>query len=148
MNALIPITLCTLLISATWIIFSTIRRYLVAKLQASLQAKLLDRLDSTEAIHALVSTEEGRKLISSLRLDQDDRGAPFRSILLGAQASIVLSVLGLAFLLLHARKILPDDGAVVLGTVPLALGIGFGVAAAATYLMSRNFGLLGETHRS
>jgi len=148
MAAVIPIVFCILVISSTWIIFSTIRRYLVAKLQASLQAKLLDRLDSTEAVHTFVSTEEGRKLISALRLDQDDRGAPFRSILVGVQASIVLSVLGIAFLVLHRLGILPDSSAVVLGTLPLALGIGFGVAAAATYVMSRNFGLLGETHRS
>ncbi|MGC2213717.1 MAG: hypothetical protein WA602_10990 [Silvibacterium sp.] len=130
-----------------WIIFSTIRRFLIARLQASLQAKLLDRIDSTEALLAYVSTDAGRKLVEALRLDKEDRAAPFRSIVLGAQACIVLIVLGGAFLLLHAIKILPGDNAVVLGVLPIALGVGFGIAAAATYFLSRGFGLLGENRR-
>ncbi len=47
-----PIVLCLLVAWIAWITFSTIRRYLVAKLQASLQAKLLDRIDSIEALLA------------------------------------------------------------------------------------------------
>jgi len=143
-----PIVLCLLVAWIAWITFSTIRRYLVAKLQASLQAKLLDRIDSIEALLAYVATEPGRKLVDALRLDQEDRAAPFRSILLGIQACIVLIVLGGAFLLLHAIKILADDSAVVMGALPMALGIGFGIAAGATYVISRNFGLLGDSRRS
>jgi hypothetical protein len=43
---------------------------------------------------------------------------------------------------------LPDDGAVVMGTLAVALGIGLGIAAAATYTLSRNFGLVENTRRS
>ncbi len=144
-----PIVLCLLVGFIAWITFSTIRRYLVAKLQASLQAKLLDRIDSSEALLAYVATDPGRKLVDALRLDQEDRAAaPFRSILLGIQACIVLTVLGGAFLLLHAIKILPDDNAVVMGALPMALGIGFGIAAGATYVISRNLGLLSDSRRS
>jgi hypothetical protein len=143
-----PIFVCLLVGWIAWITFSTIRRYLVAKLQASLQAKLLDRIDSSEALLAYVATDPGRKLVDALRLGQEDRAAPFRSILLGVQACIVLIVLGGTFLLLHAIKILPDDSAVVMGALPMAIGIGFGVAAGATYVISRNFGLLGESRRS
>jgi hypothetical protein len=138
-----PIVLCLLVAWIAWITFSTIRRYLVAKLQASLQAKLLDRIDSIEGLLAYVGTDPGRKLVEALRLEREDHAAPFRSILLGVQASIVLLVLGGAFLVLHAIKILPDDSAVVMGALPMALGIGFGIAAGATYVISRNFGLLG-----
>jgi hypothetical protein len=143
-----PIFVCLLVGWIAWITFSTIRRYLVAKLQASLQAKLLDRIDSSEALLAYVATDPGRKLVDALRLGQEDRAAPFRSILLGVQACIVLIVLGGTFLLLHAIKILPDDSAVVMGALPMAIGIGFGIAAGATYVISRNFGLLGESRRS
>jgi hypothetical protein len=143
-----PIFVCLLVGWIAWITFSTIRRYLVAKLQASLQAKLLDRIDSSEALLAYVATDPGRKLVDALRLGQEDRATPFRSILLGVQACIVLIVLGGTFLLLHAIKILPDDSAVVMGALPMAIGIGFGIAAGATYVISRNFGLLGESRRS
>jgi hypothetical protein len=138
---------CLLIGFIAWITFSTIRRYLVAKLQASLQAKLLDRIESTEALLAYVQTDAGRKLIDALRLDQQVRATPFRSVVLGVQASIVLIVFGGAFLLLHAIKILPDDSAVVIGVLPIALGIGFGIAAGAAYVLSRNFGVLGESRR-
>jgi hypothetical protein len=143
-----PIVLCLLIAWVAWITFSTIRRYLVAKLQASLQAKLLDRIDSSQALLAYVATDPGRKLVDALRLEQEDRAAPFRSILLGVQACIVLIVLGGTFLLLHAIKILPDDSAVVMGALPMALGVGFGIAAGATYVISRNFGLLSDNRRS
>jgi|HubBroStandDraft_6_1064221.scaffolds.fasta_scaffold193795_3 hypothetical protein len=142
------IVVCLLVAWIAWITFSTIRRYLVAKLQASLQAKLLDRIDSSQALLAYVATDPGRKLVDALRLEQEDRAAPFRSILLGVQACIVLIVLGGTFLLLHAIKILPDDSAVVMGALPMALGIGFGIAAGATYVISRNFGLLSDNRRS
>jgi hypothetical protein len=144
-----PIVLCLLVAWIAWITFSTIRRYLVAKLQASLQAKLLDRIDSSQALLAYVATDPGRKLVDALRLEQEDRAAaPFRSILWGIQACIVLIVLGGAFLLLHAIKILPDDSAVVMGALPMALGIGFGIAAGATYVISRNLGLFSDRGRS
>jgi hypothetical protein len=143
-----PIVVCLLVAWIAWITFSTIRRYLVAKLQASLQAKLLDRIDSSQALLAYVATDPGRKLVDALRLEQEDRAVPFRSILLGVQACIVLIVLGGTFLLLHAIKILPDDSAVVMGALPMALGIGFGIAAGATYVISRNFGLLSDNRRS
>jgi len=58
-----PIVLCLLVAWIAWITFSTIRRYLVAKLQASLQAKLLDRIDSSQALLAYVATDPGRKLV-------------------------------------------------------------------------------------
>ena len=118
------------------------------RLQASLQAKLLDRIDSSEALLAYLATDPGRELMAALRLEQEYRAAPFRSILLGVQASIVLIVLGGAFLLLHALKTLPDDSTVVMGALPMALGIGFGIAAGATYVISRNFGLLSDNRRS
>jgi hypothetical protein len=145
--AVIPIAICFLLVAIAWIIFSTIRRVHVAKLQGALQGKLLDRLDSTEALLAYTSTDAGRKLVDTLRLDQEDRAAPFRSVLMGIQACIVLIVFGGAFLLLHSMKILPDDSAVVWGVLPIALGVGFGIAAAVTYSLSRSFGLFTNNQR-
>jgi hypothetical protein len=34
-----------------------------------------------------------------------------------------------------------------MGVLPMALGIGFGIAAVATYVISRNFGLLSGSQR-
>jgi hypothetical protein len=149
MNVIGPLSVCLLIAWIAWIIFSSIRRFLMARLQATLQAKLLDRIDSPETLLTYVSTDAGREFVDALRLERErePRPAPFRSILIGVQSSIVLIVFGAALLLLHATHTLPDDSAVVMGTVPLALGIGLGVAAVATYVISRSFGLLPGTRR-
>ncbi|MGA9719706.1 MAG: hypothetical protein WBQ79_15615 [Acidobacteriaceae bacterium] len=148
-NVLIPLAVTTLLGFVAWLIFTSIRRFLMARLQATLQAKLLDRINSPETLLTYVSTDAGREFVEALRLERErePRTMPFRSILVGVQASIVLIVFGGALLLLHAMHTLPDDSAVVMGTLPVAIGIGLGIAAAATYVLSRNFGLL-DSHQS
>lgn len=143
-NVLIPLAVTTLLGFVAWLIFTSIRRFLMARLQATLQAKLLDRINSPETLLTYVSTDAGREFVEALRMEREREPhvAPFRSILVGVQASIVLIVFGGALLLLHAMHTLPDDSAVVMGTLPVAIGIGLGIAAAATYVLSRSFGLL------
>jgi hypothetical protein len=150
MDAFIPLIVCSLIAFIAWLIFTSIRRFLMARLQATLQAKLLERINSPETLLTYVSTDAGREFVEALRLERErePRSAPFRSILIGVQASIVLIVFGAAFLLLHAMHTLSDDGAVVMGTLAVALGIGLGIAAAATYTLSRNFGLVENTRRS
>jgi hypothetical protein len=149
MNVIGPLSVCLLIAWIAWIIFSSIRRFLMARLQATLQAKLLDRIDSPETLLTYVSTDAGREFVDALRLERErePRPAPFRSILIGVQLSIVLIVFGGALLLLHANHTLPDAAAVVMGTLPLALGIGLGIAAVATYVISRSFGLLPGARR-
>jgi hypothetical protein len=148
-NILIPLFVSTLIALIAWLIFTSIRRVVMARLQATLQAKLLDRINSPETLLTYVSTDAGREFVEALRFERErePRTAPFRSILIGVQSSIVLIVFGGALLLLHATHTLPDDSAVVMGTLPVALGIGLGIAAAATYVLSRNFGLLADTRR-
>jgi hypothetical protein len=143
-NILIPLFVCSLLAFLAWIIFTSVRRFLMARLQATLQAKLLDRLNSAETLLTYVSTDSGREFVEALRMerDQEPRTAPYRSILIGVQLSIVLIVFGGALLMLHEHHVLPDSDAVVMGTLPIALGVGLGIAAGATYFLSRSFGLM------
>jgi hypothetical protein len=149
-NILIPFYVCVLIGFVAWVVFTSIRRVVMARLQATLQAKLLERINSPETLLTYVSTDAGREFVEALRLERErePRTAPFRSILIGVQLSIVLVVFGGALLLLHANHILPDNDAVVMGTLPIALGIGLGIAAAATYVLSRNFGLVESSRRS
>jgi len=48
-----------------WVIFSTIRRYKIAKLQAEVQTKLLDKVGSGQELLAYAQTEAGRELLES-----------------------------------------------------------------------------------
>jgi hypothetical protein len=150
MHELGPLFACLLIGFIAWLVFTSIRRFLMARLQATLQAKLLERINSPETLLTYVSTDAGREFVEALRLERErePRTAPFRSILIGVQLSIVLIVFGGALLLLHATHTLPDDVAMVMGTLPIALGIGLGIAAAATYALSRSFGLVENNRRS
>lgn len=126
----------------TWLLFSSIRRYKVARLQADIQGRLLQRFDSSEALMAYAQTDAGKQFVKTI---DAERGMPYGQILTGAQAAVVFICFGLGMLRLHAWNI-GDDGSLVFGTLALALGIGFGVAAAVSYFLSRSFGLL--THAS
>jgi hypothetical protein len=130
-----------------WTIFSTIRRYKTTKLQAGLQTKLLEKFGTGQELLAYVQSDAGRRFQESLTMEQR---TPYGRILGAAQASVILVLLGLAFLFLRGRVAGGDEGFLVFGTIVLSLGVGFGVAAALSYFLSKTFGLLGKSvdHRS
>jgi len=126
-----------------WIIFSTIRRYKTTKVQAGLQSKLLDRFGSGQELLAYVQSDAGKEFLESLASEQ--RTTPYGRILGAAQASVILVLLGLAFLFLRGRVSGAEEGFLVFGTIIFTLGIGFGLAAALSYFLSKSFGLLEES---
>ena len=122
-----------------WVIFSTIRRYKVAKLQAGVQSKLLDKLSSGQDLLAYAQSETGKELLESLKVE---RVSPYGRIIGALQTGIVLLLFGAALLLLHNRGSVPGEDFVVFGTLICALGLGFALSAAASYYLSKSFGLL------
>lgn len=129
-----------------WLIFSTIRRYKIAKLQSEVQTKLLDKVASGQELLAYAQTEVGRDLLESLKVEQ--QVSPYPRIIGAMQTGIIALLVGSAFLFLRSR--VPNDlaqGFLVIGTILVFLGLGFGFSAAASYYMSRSFGLLNGTRR-
>jgi len=125
-----------------WTIFSTIRRYKTSKLQAGLQSKLLERFGSGQELLAYVQSDAGKQFLDSLTMEPR---TPYGRILGAAQSSVILILLGLAFLFLRGRVPAADEGFLVFGTIVLSLGIGFAFAAALSYFLSKTFGLLGHS---
>jgi len=123
-----------------WLLFSSIRRYKVAQLQAEMQGTLLQRFNSPDALLGYAQSDAGRQFIKSLDIE---RSTPYSQILKGVQVGIVFIFFGAGLLRLHAWNI-GDEGPLVFGTLALALGLGFGVAAAVSYFLSRSFGLLSK----
>jgi hypothetical protein len=122
-----------------WTIFSTIRRYKIAKLQAEVQAKLLDKVGSSQDLLAYAQTEAGREMLESLKVE---RYSPQARIIGALQTSIVMICLGAGFLFLRGRITGTEEGFLVFGTLATMLGIGFGVSAIASYYLSKSFGLV------
>lgn len=138
---LFPI-LFTLVGFVVWTVFSTIRRYQTAKLQAALQSKLLEKFGSGQELLAYVQSDAGKRFLESLTMEQR---TPYGRILGAAQVSVILVLLSLAFLFLRGRVSGAEEGFLVFGTIALSLGIGFGLSAALSYYMSKSFGLLTES---
>jgi predicted phage tail protein len=122
-----------------WIIFSTIRRYKIAKLQAEVQTKLLEKVGSGQELLAYAQTEAGRELLESLKVE---RVSPHGRIIGALQTGIVLFFLGAALLLVRSHVSSGGEGFVVAGTLACALGVGFALSAASSYYLSKSFGLL------
>jgi hypothetical protein len=122
-----------------WTVFSTIRRYKTAQLQAGLQTKLLEKFGSGQELLAYVQSDGGKRFLESLTMEHR---TPYGRILGAAQASVVLILLALALLFLRGRVLGGEDAFLVFGTILLSLGVGFGLSAALSYYLSKSFGLL------
>lgn len=127
-----------------WVIFSTFRRYKIAKLQADMQSRLLDKIGSGQDLLAYAQTDAGKQLLESLTVERVASPAPYGKILGALQAGIVLFFFGSGMLWLrgHVSNPQSSDGFTVLGTLAIALGLGFALSAVASYYLSRSFGLL------
>ena len=142
MHALAPLIVFATISWIAWLIFSSLRRYQIAKLQTGLQMKLLEKIDSAQTALAYVETDAGRNFLKSLAVEQQEVGAPYRSILSGVRWGIMLIAFGIAFFALRSIAGEHANAHTFIGSLAMALGVGCEIAAGATYFLSRSFGLL------
>jgi len=117
--------------------------------RADLQTKLLDRLGSGREMVEFCQTEGGKQFMQALSLSPLDgptssKGSLPDRILGSVQKGIILTLLGLGFLILAWKyhRIDPaGDICLVIGVVGLALGIGFLLSAGTSYRLSRSLGI-------
>ncbi len=137
-DAVIGATFCFII----WVIFTNVRRYGVAKAKANLQEKVLQRIDSSDALAALAANESGRRFLESLTVEPSQSASPTNRILFGVQAGIVLFFFGIATLILHHHTPDPGAGFMITGIGAIGLGLGFLTASAASLVVSRKLGLI------
>ena len=130
-----------------WTIFSTIRRFKIARLQADVQARLVEKFGTTQDLLAYVQTDAGKQFLEALSVE---RTSPYWRIIGAVQAGIVMFLFGLALLFLRGRVSGADEGFLVFGTIFVTLGVGFAISSAVSYSLSKSFGLLNGavSHRS
>ena len=144
-DILVPGSLFFMIGWIVWVLFSSIRRYKIAKFQADVQSRLLQRLDTSQSLLAYVETPAGKQFIEGL---STERVTPYERILSSTQAAIIITAFGVALLVLRSKLPFSDEAFTIFGTLAIALGVGFGVAAAASYLLSRSFGLFDRVPRA
>ena len=134
-----------------WIVRSALeyrRWYRTSKVQAEVHTKLLDRFTSNEDLLAYMQTPVGQRFLESAPLPVEaparPLAAPFTRILWSVQAGMVLAAGGLGLLFVSTRVI--EEVSQVffaVGVLALAIGVGFVVSAAVSFLLSQRLGLLG-----
>ncbi len=123
-----------------WVVFSTFRRMKVARIQAEVHSKLIEKFGSSQDFLTFLDSESGKRLVTSIGIEQPNRN-PYNRILASVQAGVILVCVSIAFLIIGVN--FPDvaEGFKVVGALGLALGIGFLISAGISYRLSKNFGL-------
>ena len=129
-----------------WVIFSSLRRYLMARANAALQEKILQRIDTSESLLTLAASDSGRRFLEGITTEKAQPASPFNRILFGVQTGIVLVFFGIAMLFLHHHTSDERAGFMIFGTGAIGLGLGFLVAAATSIAVSRQLGLMDRAH--
>lgn len=134
----------------TWLIRTLVdyRRWSrLAKVQAEVHTKLVDRFNSSEELAAYIQSPAGAKFLESspIKLDPGPRsmGAPMGRILWSLQGGVVLLCAGLGLLFISYR--LEGEASQAMhsfGILALALGFGFAISAILSYGVARRLGLI------
>ena len=141
----------------TWLIRYIVghRRWLRAtKIQSEVHGRLMERFSANDELLAYVQSPAGQKFLQAAPIAVDagsapDVAAPFGRILWSVQAGLVLGCAGVGLLVIKPYVI--EEVAqtlLVLGVLGLSIGIGFALAAGASYVLSERLGLLDSVRTS
>lgn len=123
-----------------WVIFSSIRRLKVARLQSEVHKNLIEKMGSSQELLTFLGSESGKQLVASIGIEQPSR-EPYSRILSSVQAGVILVCVSIALLLVGVSVADVAEGFKILGALGLALGIGFLISAGLSHRLSKKFGL-------
>jgi hypothetical protein len=140
---LVAFTICFIV----YTVFSSVRRYGIARTKANLQEKVLQRIDSSDALASLAANESGRRFLESITIEENKVSSPYGRILFGIQAGLVLFFFGIAMIFVQRFANVGFPGFIIVGTGAIGLGLGFLTASAASLFVSRKLGLISPAAR-
>ena len=124
------------------------RRWLrVYRTQLELQTKMVDRFPTSEELIAYLRSGATPLMVEPQPSGSLPRmalpGTPVNRVLWSVQAGLVLSALAIG-LVIVSKSLIPEIGEVfyTIGVLVLAMGIGFVLSAAASYMLSQRLGIL------
>ena len=119
------------------VLSTTLRRTRVAKAQAEIKTKLLDKFGSSQELLQYLQTDAGQRFFQPEEAPPEPK-SPHSRILRSITLGTIMTFLGIGFVLL-SRWI--DDGMLVPGVFFLAIGLGFLVSSAISFYLSKSWGL-------
>jgi len=119
----------------------------VAKVQAEVHSKLMEKFGSSQELLAYMGTDAGKRFLESQPFQLEAEGArptpyPVGRILLSVQLGMVVLLVGLGLLFLRSHLTAGAEGCLIFGTLATTIGFGFLLSAAASYGLSQHLGLL------
>ena len=137
----------------TWLVRYVVghRRWIRAtKVQTEVHSRLLERFSSNDELLAYVQSPAGSHFLKAAPVAVDmgtangaaNISAPFSRILWSIQAGLVLACAGIGFLTIKNQMV--EEVAqmmMAIGTLAISIGIGFALAATASYILSSRLGL-------
>lgn len=112
----------------------------IARINAELQGRLLDKLTAAGELQAYIESDAGKRFVEAATVE---RSNPLGKILASVQSGILLFAVGIA--LQASRFYVADDARNVLhlfGTLGMLVGVGFLVSALAVYSLSKRWGFI------
>ncbi len=133
----------------TWLVKTVVeyRRWnRMSKVHTEVNNKLLDRFSNNEDLLAYIQTPAGRNFVEAAPLPVEAArpvGAPLSRILWSVQIGVVLAAGALGLLYISNQVVAEvSQPLYAIGVVALTVGVGFIVSAGASYVLSRQLGLL------
>jgi hypothetical protein len=124
-----------------WVVATNIRRTTTARHVAQLHGKLLDKCTASQDIITYLESVAGRRFLES---SATEAANPVARILNAIQAGAITTLLGVAILL--ARNAAEDTDVrrvlILVGSIALAIGLGFLASAAVSYYLCKSWGLV------
>jgi hypothetical protein len=136
-----------------WIVYVTVdgnRRRERLRVFTDFHSKLIDRMGSSTEFATFLQSDGGRRFLDSLSVE---KGHPADRILNAVQAGLVLTAVGIGFILagdwgvnaIAIREHWEVNGFRVTGLIFAAMGIGFLASAVSSYVLARSLGVLRQS---
>lgn len=119
----------------------------LTRTQVEVHGKLLDRLQSNEDLLAYMQTAAGKRFLESAPIPLDAQqpravGAPINRILWSVQVGLILAMGGVGFRFVgSAVERTAAQPFVAMGTLAMAIGVGFLLSAFVSFFLSKRLGL-------
>lgn len=122
----------------SWLIFESVRQYMVVRMQNAAQDKLLARVSSPESLEVFLASDAGKHFM--LSLGKDPYEAWF-GIIRSLRTAVMFGVLGAALIVGHFLK-REAPGLLEFGVGGLAVALAFALSGILSFVMHRYAGLV------
>ena len=116
------------------------RREVEARSQAEVHNRLIEKFGTSKEFIDFMQTDGGRSFLKPVVVANP--AAPYRKILGSITAGVILTMFGIALLIMNVVAFEQEEGMIGGGVLFVMIGLGFLASAAISYRLSKSWGLL------